>query len=108
MYESPIDLMRTQIGTDLENHILTAVERVGIHVDKHELIKALQYDRNQYDKGFADGRKETAKEVLQELKNRIVKAVDQYYMTPYDGYYLAKDVIDDIVDVAHQIGVEVK
>ena len=67
MYKSPIELMQTQIETDFENQIITAVARTGIYVDKYELIKALQYDRNQYDKGFDDGRKETAKEILQEV-----------------------------------------
>lgn len=111
MYKSPIDLMRTmqtQIETDIETHVLTAIERVGVHVDKDELIKALQYDRNQYDKGFDDGRKETAKEVLQELKNRIVKAIYQYYNENGGGYYLAEDVIDDINDIAYLCGVEVE
>ncbi len=30
------------------------VEHVGITVDKEELIKALQFDRGQYDRGYAD------------------------------------------------------
>ena len=29
---------------------------VGVYVDKEELIKALKYDREQYQKGYEDGR----------------------------------------------------
>ena len=59
MYESPIELiqkLKKQMDLDLENKIVSAVQEVGISVDKHELERALAYDRDQYDKGFADGR----------------------------------------------------
>lgn len=66
-YKSPIDIMRTQAQMDLENGIFKAVEKVGINVDKQELIKALQYDRQQYDIGFADGEKAVAEKILNEV-----------------------------------------
>lgn len=34
--------------------IMKAVREVGVIVDKEELLKALQYDRLQYRKGYAD------------------------------------------------------
>jgi hypothetical protein len=43
--------MRTQF----EDNVFKAIQDYGIVVDKEELIKALQYDRGQYEKGFADG-----------------------------------------------------
>ena len=42
--------MRNQI----EGEIYKAVMNVGVNVDKEELIKALQYDRGQYQKGYKD------------------------------------------------------
>ena len=63
-YKSPIDIMRARMQMDLENNIFKAVEKVGINVDKEELIKALQYDREQYDKGFADGKKKWQRRFL--------------------------------------------
>ena len=42
--------MRNQI----EGEIYKAVMNVGVNVDKEELIKALQYDREQYQKGYKD------------------------------------------------------
>lgn len=55
MYESPIDIIYGEIQTQIENDVLKAVQRVGVNVDKEELLKALQYDREQYSKGYADG-----------------------------------------------------
>lgn len=59
-YESPIEEIITQITKNIqqkeENCLMTTVEgTIGFRVDKDELIKALQYDRNQYEKGLQDG-----------------------------------------------------
>ena len=102
MYKSPIELMRTQIETDFENQIITAVARTGIHVDKHELIKALQYDRNQYDKGFDDGRKETAKDFIFKVESYLGYNADNETFTK-------KELLLILVEVAkEQFGVEVQ
>lgn len=66
MYETPIKMMQRQLEIIEENAILQAVEEVGVVVDKEELIKALQYDRGQYNKGYRDGIKEFA-EMLREI-----------------------------------------
>ena len=55
-YESPIVMFANNVQTDYENGIIKAVQNVGFNVNKEELIKALQYDRGQYEKGFTDGR----------------------------------------------------
>lgn len=59
-YESPIsvrwsDTKIKQLRDEYGNLIVRAVKNVCPNVDKDELIKALQYDRGQYEKGFADG-----------------------------------------------------
>ena len=56
MYESVIRLISGGIASQLDNEVYRAIERVGVAVDKEELIKALNYDRQQYEKGYADGR----------------------------------------------------
>ena len=53
-YQSPIEVIQTQIQSQIEGEIYKAVMRVGINVDKDELLKALQYDRGRYQKGYAD------------------------------------------------------
>ena len=54
-YDSPIRLIAGEIQTEIDNQIYRAVQQVDIQVDKGELIKALQYDRQQYDKGYRVG-----------------------------------------------------
>ncbi len=54
-YKSPIDVVLGAIQTDIENGTFKAVREYGIFVDKDEMIKALKYDRDQYEKGYIDG-----------------------------------------------------
>lgn len=57
-WESLIDVYTFTDGmiTALDNEVVTVVQRFGFDVNKEELTKALQYDRGQYEKGFADGK----------------------------------------------------
>lgn len=55
MYESPINQILGELQMHLEGETLKAVQNVGIDVNKEELLKALQYDREQYGKGYKDG-----------------------------------------------------
>lgn len=54
-YESPIRIIASQVEMKMENDVLQAIQRYDIQVDKDELIKALNYDRQQYEKGYQDG-----------------------------------------------------
>lgn len=53
-YQSPIEVFQTQMQSQIVGEIYKAVMKVGVNVDKDELLKALQYDRNQYQKGYKD------------------------------------------------------
>lgn len=53
-YQSPINVIMERMNISYENGICKAVQDAGIDVDKNELQKALQYDRGQYQKGYAD------------------------------------------------------
>lgn len=59
MYNSPIEIITTeitrQINKQIDEAVCQAVQSIGVNVNKEELIKALIYDRDQYDKGYADG-----------------------------------------------------
>lgn len=54
-YESPINLIMKDIQTKTENEITTMIQGIGIDINKEELIRALAYDRRQYEKGYRDG-----------------------------------------------------
>ena len=56
MYKSPIDIYLDEMHTKIDDGVYGAVQNYGINVDKDELLKALRYDRQQYEKGFADGK----------------------------------------------------
>ena len=62
MYKSPIDVLvadiQHQIAKQQDEEIYKAVVSVGINVDKEELLRALRYDREQYDKGYSDGERD--------------------------------------------------
>lgn len=53
-YMSPINLVLEDMKTSIDDNIVRGVLNYGINVDKEELIKALKYDRGQYEKGFSD------------------------------------------------------
>ncbi len=84
MYESPIEVCCTmddvfqKINEGTGNEVYEAVVRVGVNVHKDELIKALRYDRNQYEKGYVDGIKEFAEKLCEgrESDNSVVIAVN--------------------------------
>lgn len=63
MYESPITLNIADISSQVreaeDGRLIYEVQQaIGYDIDKVELIKALNYDRNQYQKGYEDGRKD--------------------------------------------------
>jgi len=57
-YKSPIEIahdLSNAIMQTAEGEVLHAIYKVGVKVDKDELIKALYYDREQYKAGYLDG-----------------------------------------------------
>lgn len=61
-YKSPIECITENVMTALQQEydtqIMTAVHKVGILIDKEELVKALNNDRNSYKKGYEDAKNE--------------------------------------------------
>ena len=53
-YKSPIEIIQGEMRMYMDGEILKAVQNVGVNVDKDELLKALAYDRDQYNKGYHD------------------------------------------------------
>lgn len=70
MYESPIEVIfgeiQNKVSEDLEGLVYQAIQNVHVNVDKEELIKALNYDREQYEKGYRDGYRAKEEEVMKE------------------------------------------
>lgn len=62
MYKSPIELIYKDAQYKLEEGIYKAIQNIDIKVDREELIKALEYDRGQYYKGYEDAKAERKKD----------------------------------------------
>ena len=60
-YDSPIQLIMGEIQSKIkeqeEQSLITYISSIGFNVDKDELMKALNYDRHQYEKGYSDAMK---------------------------------------------------
>lgn len=61
MYKSPIEIMQEHMQCQMDDGIYKAVLNYGINVDKEELLRALKYDREQYEAGYRDGKLEAIK-----------------------------------------------
>ena len=68
MYEAPVTIYETAMQTIMEERdgaIFAKIQAAfDVDVDREELIRALQYDRNQYDKGYADGKADAEAELV--------------------------------------------
>ena len=95
MYKSPIEMiygeLQTQMAQEEENMVMKAVRQIGVNVDKGELIKTLQYDRNQYAKGYEDGKNE----VLDKIRTEIY----QLHCHPKLDFIKTDDVVDMALDI---------
>lgn len=67
MYDSPIQILTGNINTTFEDGVYKAVQGIGIDVDKKELLKALEYDRDQYRLGYNDGYENGVNDTLKKL-----------------------------------------
>lgn len=83
-YKSPIDIIQEEMRTKFDNKILETVINVGIKVNKDELIKALEYDRNQYLEGYKEAKEiykkalDKACEELAYRDNRLIMSVEEW------------------------------
>ena len=70
MYESPFKVIVGELTVEYENEVIKAIQKVGVTVDKDEILKALNADRTRYEeayrKGFDDCRKQ-----YERMMNRI-------------------------------------
>ena len=79
-YESPITRIENQLLSEMrkneEDQFMCEVRQtIGYNIDKAELIKALNYDRDQYEKGYQDG------------KSCAMKRKTGQWLINSDGYY---------------------
>ena len=83
-YKSPIELIAGQIETETENEIVRAIQRMGINIDKNELLRALAYDRNQYAKGYHDRDSEIVRCKDCKHSEQCIPSCEDRYCVKYD------------------------
>lgn len=81
MYKSPVEIIYGQMQTQMEGDVFRVIQSYGIDVDKEELIRALRYDRGQYEKGYADGKRDAMDSIV-----RCVDCKHRSHNTP-DGLH---------------------
>lgn len=89
MYESPIQKivgeMQTRMMQQEEDSMMMQVrQQIGFAVDKEELLKALQYDREQYQKGYSDALETIKEKIKEEIKEEHRVA----FMTEYRNLFI--------------------
>ena len=77
MYKSPIEIIIGKMQTQIDDDIYRAVQNVVINVDREELLKALEYDRGQYEEGFREGEKHTMRQIKDLLPEWLYTAIKE-------------------------------
>lgn len=100
MYESPIDLIQNEMEIYVEGEILKAVQKVGVNVDKEELLRALAYDREQYNKGYRDGVQGVCMRILERLEEKLsfyrnADSVNEVAMGMIFGVEVASEIVKE-------------
>ena len=89
-YKPPIDAgiyaddVSYKIGEMYDGAIMEAVLKVKVDVDKEELLKALEYDRGQYEAGYEQGRKD-AKATWIPCSERLPEGYEEILMCDKQG-----------------------
>lgn len=72
-YESPITMIVGEMEAKMESDTMSVIQRYGIDVNKEELIKALDYDRKQYEKGYQNGYAAGYEKAKEDIANMFLR-----------------------------------
>lgn len=96
MYECPIQetvgTMHSDLIEEQDNQIIFQIKQcIGYEINKEELLRALKYDRQQYEKGYEDGlnadRWIPVETALPEEEGEYITYTEDYdvYLSWWDG-----------------------
>lgn len=81
MYQSPIQTWMDELKTSFDDNVVRAVQNYDIHVDKDEMIKALRYDRDQYElgyrEGFLAGYAQAVEDIREKINSELTSSLDK-------------------------------
>ena len=96
MYESPINIIISELCTKLESDCLRSVQRYGFDIDKEELAKALNYDRKQYEKGHTDGYNKAIDDLLEDANEMAIEVDTGTYTMKAIGIGLLEQIAEKL------------
>lgn len=91
-----------QFNMHIENEVFSIIKRYNIDVNKDELIRALAYDREQYDKGYADGVRDFHWKLIDEASTTL--RVRYGETEPSLAYSIYRE---DLEEILSELGVDV-
>ena len=68
-YESPVAVFMKELNNQVEDGVVKYIQGYGIDVNKEELLKALKYDREQFEKGYKAGYEKALNECAEAMLN---------------------------------------
>lgn len=95
MYEPIINVVTNQVRSTVEDAVMSEVRSIGIDVNKDELVKALAYDRAQYDKGFKDGKKSFSDKIPDGLIEKLTAVVRDSKILYSEAYHSIEGYASD-------------
>jgi hypothetical protein len=106
MYECPIDFafgdIQMQIVKQQENELYMVIQKCGVDVDKEELMRALKYDREQYEKGYEDAVRQVKEDIIKKLRAKQRGCLDLYdeYLDGED--YRNSLLLEEVIDIVKE------
>ena len=106
MYECPVKFnfgdIQMQIVKQQENEVYMAIQKCGVDVDKEELMRALKYDREQYEKGYEDAVKQVKEDIIKKLMTQR-----EWYLNLYAEFLNGEDyrsslLLEKIIEVVEE------
>ena len=99
--EKTVNNFAKTVANDFDNMVFdktkTEIKKnIGLDIDFDELRKALEYDRNQYEQGFCDGKIARDSEIIRckdciHYKPETYSCINKWYMEPDDFCSYAED-----------------
>ena len=86
------EIVTTNLYPQLDNEIFQACMKVGVNVNKEELIKLLNGDRDSYRQGFIDGVMAFAKFVNDNKYYPSIGLGAPHYFLKSKGYYTDEEI----------------
>ena len=97
MYTPPIQLFIQEETAKTEDMIYTQIKKIGIDVDKEELLRALRYERDQYEKSYKEGKAKAIEEITKRMLARAQEYENlDYFITAQEFKYFAEEIKEGV------------